>query len=248
MSNSNPFEVIFAIYKLLELIVKTPVFLVGCVAQPFILYAHTQNDRESISRSLSLARRLGMKLSNDIQRDMKKKHRFLGRINGRGQYAMNVMSGNIEGHSVMLFDYHSRSFRDGARVWEYSRWYEHHYHSFMVLDLGQEFPALTVDAESNGLGILARIADAIGKGDIDFESHEFSKRFDVRGEDKKFAYDFCNVQMMEHLLSQPIVPIEIEESALAMVFDSKLKMLNVEASLGRLLAIRNRMPKFLFAG
>lgn len=248
MSNTNPIEVIYAIFKFLELIVKTPVFLIGCIAQPFILYAHTQSDRESIRRAAPLARRFNLELEDDLRRDMKKMHRFLRKINGRGQYAFNVMTGEFEGHPVVLFDYHSRRINGEATVWQYSQWYEHNYHSFLVLDLGREFPALTVDAESNGLGLFARIADALGMGDIDFESHEFSKKFDVRGEDKKFAYDFCNVQMMEHLLSQPIVPIEVERSALAIVFDSKLKMLNLEASLKRLLAIRSRMPQFLFTG
>jgi hypothetical protein len=248
MSSNNPLEVIYAIYQFLALIVKTPIFIVGCIAQPFILHAHTQNDIARIARMAPLARRLRLKLSKDLHRNMHKSLRFLRKVDGRSQYAINIMTGQFEGHDVTLFDYHSRSINSDARVWEYSRWFNHNYVSFLVMDLGQEFPALSLDKESNGLDLLARVADAFGKGDIDFESHEFSRKFDVRGEDKKFAYDFCNVQMMEHLLSQPVVPIEVEKNALATVHNSTLKMMNIDASLNRLLAIRQRMPEFLFAG
>jgi hypothetical protein len=248
MSNSNPFEVIYAIFKLLELIVKTPIFIVGCIAQPFILYAHFQEDKARIAKTLPLARRLGLTLDRNVRRDMKKALRFLRKVDGRSHYALNVMTGHFEGHRVTLFDYHSRSFSGDAKVWQYSRWYRHDYVSFLVLDLEREFPALSIDKESNGIGLFARVADAFGAGDIDFESHEFSEKFDVRGDDKKFAYDFCNVQMMEYLLQLPALPIEVERDSLAIALDAELKMHNVKDKLGRLLAIRQRMPGYLFTG
>ena len=117
-----------------------------------------------------------------------------------------------------------------------------------MLDLGQDFPNLTIALESKGLGLFARIADAWGFGDIDFESHEFSEKFKVRSKGKKLAYDFCNAQMMEHLLDPPVLhlPIEVDKSALAIGIDRELRMQNVEENLGRLLAIRERMPSYLF--
>ena len=34
----------------------------------------------------------------------------------------------------------------------------------------------------------------------------------VRSKDKKFAYDFCNAQMIDYLLDQPVIPIEVEKN------------------------------------
>jgi len=48
-----------------------------------------------------------------------------------------------------------------------------------------------------------KAAAAAGFTDIDFESHEFSRRFLVRSPDKKFAYAVVHARMMEHLLAYP---------------------------------------------
>ena len=134
-----------------------------------------------------------------------------------------------------------------VEVWEYSRWIKRKYCSFFVLDLEKAFPALTVVEERKGLGILKTIGNAVGLGDIDFDSHEFSEKFDVRGDCRKFAYDFCNARMMEHLLSQPILPIEVEHKVLAIGFECSLEDQDIQSGVGRLLAIRERMPDYLFA-
>lgn len=248
MSRTNPVEVIRAIYWFFVLLLKLIVFLIGCLFQPYYFWLHHQNEKQRIAESAPLARRFGFELSPKLHPHMNKKLQFLRKVKGRGHYAINVMTGKFQEHSITLFDYHSRSINTEARVWEYDRWFRHDYVSFFLLDLGTEFPALTVDGESNGIGLFARIADAVGAGDFDFESHEFSEKFDVRGESKKFAYDFCNAQMMEYLLGQPIRPIEIEQDVLAMQYDSELMGFEIDDKLGRLMAIRQRMPEYLFAG
>ena len=238
-----------AIWQLLVVIVQIPFLILGCFVQPVILYWHLKDEKERISRRASFARRLGLTLDRDIRRGMKRKYRFLRKVYGRGQYALNIMTGKYKGHEVTLFDYHTRRISADATVWQFDRWFEHNYQSFLVVELGQDFPTLTIDTEFKVFGILSRIADAFGIGDIDFESHEFSEKFKVRCKDKKFAYDFCNVQMMEHLLAQSVLhlPITVDKSALPIGIDSELRMYDVEGKLGWLLAIRKQMPSYLFA-
>jgi hypothetical protein len=250
MSTSDSLENVFAIGRLLVFIAKIPIFIIGCFAQPMILRMHFQDDKRRICGMEPFAEGLGLTLNRDIRRNMKETYRFLRNVDGRGHYALNIMTGTYNGHEVTLFDYHTRSICGTASVWQYSRWFEHNYWSFLVLDLGQDFPTLSIDSEWKGLGIFSRLADALGAGDIDFESHEFSEKFSVRGKGKKFAYDFCNAQMMEHLLAQPVLhlPIEVEKSALAIRVNSALRKHDVKGSLGRLLAIRDRMPGYLFTG
>ncbi len=90
------------------------------------------------------------------------------------------------------------------------------------------------------------ISDAFGGGDIDFESHEFSERYEVRSKNKKFAYDFCNAQMIDYLLGRPARFIEVEKDVLAMGSDSQHNAERLEAHLGHLLKIRSLMPNYLF--
>ena len=227
--------------------IKLVIALIGLFFQPYYIWRHYQDEKERIARNRGRAEAAGFTFTDGIHRRMRRQYRFLNKVAGSGHYALNIMEGNFGGHSVTMFDYHRSSLNSKAKVWEYSKWIKREYCSFFCLDLEKDFPDLSVGKESNGLGFFARIGDAVGFGDIDFESHEFSEKFDVRGSDKKFAYDFCNAQMMEHLLSQRPFPIEVEANVLAISYDSLLERLDIESSVERLLAIRERMPAYLFA-
>lgn len=61
-------------------------------------------------------------------------------------------------------------------------------------------------------GLLDKLAGAFGLDDIDFESSEFSKRFFVKSDDKKFAYDVVSPAMMEFLLASDKKTLCIEDS------------------------------------
>lgn len=190
---------------------------------------------------------MGMRLDRALDRRMDTVHRFLRKVKGSRRYALNVISGQSHGHSVTIFEYHyQRYFK--CKSYEYSKYIEHNYLTYFVLDLENELPGLTVKEEQPASKVLARLADALGRGDIDFESHEFSERYDVRSGDKKFAYDFCNTKMMEYLLEKTSVPIEVEKEVLAICFPEGINQWEIEARLEHLVNIRKRMPEYLFAG
>jgi hypothetical protein len=52
-------------------------------------------------------------------------------------------------------------------------------------------------------GLFDKIASVMGFEDIDFESAEFSKKFMVKCDDKKFAYDLIEPRMMQWFLDSP---------------------------------------------
>ena len=104
------------------------------------------------------------------------------------------------------------------------------------------FPELKIGSE----GFFSKLGQALGYDDIDFESHEFSRKFCVRSGDKKFAYDVCNAQMIEYLLSNPDLTIEIEDNALAISFSRRLEPEQIETNLNRLVKLRSLMPNYLF--
>ena len=160
---------------------------------------------------------------------------------GSDKHVLNVLSGDFQGHPVTLFDFHYAT--RGVWWWAPS-WKIHNYASFVILNTNKNFPELTIGVEGGGL--FKMIADAFGGGDIDFESHEFSERYEVRCKSKKFAYDFCNAQMIDYLLGHPASFIEVEKDSLAMGFDSQHSAESLETGLSHLLKIRSLMPDYLF--
>ena len=94
--------------------------------------------------------------------------------------------------------------------------------------------------------ILSDIVDAFGFGDIKFESAEFSRFYRVRSQDKKFAYDVCNPQMIQYLLENQGLKIEISGPAILLAFKNQLPAPEINSNLHRLLEIRARLPDYLF--
>ncbi len=185
----------------------------------------------------ALAARLDLRYDPGKDRDMARHYKFLDKLRrGHNRYAYNILSGNYRGHKLILFDYH---YQTGS-----GKDTHHYYFSFFILHLPVFFPELVIGPE----GFFSKIAQAVGYDDIDFESHEFSRKFCVRSKNKKFAYDVCNARMIEYLLSNRDFSIEIENNVLAISFDKKLSPEQIEPNINRLIEVRSLMPDYLFTG
>jgi hypothetical protein len=182
-----------------------------------------------------LAAKLGLSFYNGKDKAIARQYEFLDKLRqGHNRYAYNILSGNYRGCEVKIFDYHYQT-GSGKDT--------HHYNiSFFILQMPMVFPELKIGPEN----FFSKIGQALGYDDIDFESHEFSRKFCVRSKDKKFAYDVCNAQMIEYLLSNPDLIIEIESNVLAISFDRRLAPEYIEHNLDRLFKIRSLMPNYLF--
>ena len=188
-----------------------------------------------------LAERIGLQFSSERNYAIAKQYAFLDKLRqGENRYAYNILTGRFQNREVAVFDYHFETHSTDSKG---RRQTHHHYFSFFILSLEKSFPELTIAKE----GFLSKIVQAVGFDDIDFESHEFSRRFVVRSKDKKFAYDFCNAQMIDYLLAQPDINIEVDQTSLALGFNRRLKIEEIEPNLTRLIEIRKRMPNYLFA-
>lgn len=187
-----------------------------------------------------LAQRLGLDFSHERSYRMAERYEFLDRLaQGSNRYAYNILSGAYRGQRIAAFDYHFETYSTDSKG---HRQTNHHHFSFFICALGKTFPELTIAKE----GFISKLVQALGYDDIDFESHEFSKKYVVRSKDKKFAYDFCNARMMAYLLEHPELAIEVDGDALAIGFDTCLKVEFIEPYLNRLLEIRALMPAYLF--
>ena len=157
---------------------------------------------------------------------------------GDNRYATNVLSGTYQQNKILAFDYHYEieiHDKNGAHK-------QDHWFSFFILTLPAFFPDLTIRREN----FFTKVAEVFGCQDIKFESAEFSKTFCVRSPDKKFAYDVCNAKMMEYLLANRDLSIEIENEVIALVFNTRLSVGQIELNLQRLVEIRSRLPEYLF--
>lgn len=187
-----------------------------------------------------LAERLGLQFRHERDYQMARQLAFLDKLDqGSNRYAYNILTGRYEEHSIKVFDYHYETYSTDSKG---HRQTHHHHFSFFIMDLESAFPELTIARE----GFLSKIAQAVGYDDIDFESHEFSRRFVVRSKDKKFAYDFCNARMIDYLLGLQEIEIEVDSNSLALAFSRCLKAEEIEPRLRQLIEIRARMPNYLF--
>lgn len=210
------------------------VFITIFAVVAVVSYISSLKRREAMA---AVAAKLGLHFMPGKNRDMARRYRFLDKLRrGSNRYAFNVLSGSYQGNDVLLFDYHYKT-GSGKNT-------HHYYISFFILHLPVSFPELIIGPE----GIFSKIAQAVGYDDIDFESHEFSRKFCVRSRDKKFAYDVCNARMIEYLLSNADLSIEIENRALAISFSSRLAPERIEPNLNRLITVRSLLPDYLLTG
>lgn len=186
-----------------------------------------------------LALRLGLNFSAAEDHALPDRFGFLKQlVQGEDRYAANVLAGNYQQNEILAFDYHYATYhtdKNGTHK-------EDHWFSFFILTLPAVFPDLTIRREN----FFTKVAEVFGYQDIKFESAEFSKAFNVRSPDKKFAYGVCNAKMMEYLLANRDLNIEIENQVLALAFTTRLSVEQIETNLQRLVAIRSLLPEYLF--
>ncbi len=95
----------------------------------------------------------------------------------------------------------------GARVFEYeyttystdskgNRTSSTTHHTVTLFDVNANCANLTIGPEN----IATRFADHVGMRDIEFESEEFNRAFNVKCPDRQFASALCDAQMMQWLM------------------------------------------------
>ena len=186
--------------------------MIGVVAIAGAIYAYyaAKKRREDMAK---VATQLGLSYE---PKDLSGKDRIYSSISlfnkGDAHQASNIISGNKEGAYVDIFDYQYSTGSGKNRTT--------HLVSACILKIPQQFRTLYIRPEN----FFDKIAGAIGFDDIDFESKEFSSRFYVKSNDKKFAYDIIHPQMMEFLMRFNRMPlIEITGCYLAFYYQSVIE-------------------------
>jgi len=162
--------------------------------------------REAMAR---LAARLGLRYYADDPWDMPSRYGHFDLFqHGHSKRASNILAGDLDGRSVVAFDYR---YKTGSGKNETT----HHYQG-AVLETPIVAPRLRMRQES----VLDRVASWVGYDDIDFESDEFSRRYHVKSEDRRFAYDILHARLIDYLLQCGTAPAMEMQGPLMLVYDS----------------------------
>lgn len=205
-----------------------------------IIYT-TIAERKRQTALQQLAASLNFGFSAHRDRNIPKRFHFLEDFGkGTNRYAQNIFTGEFNGEAVTFFEYHYQTRSSGSDGKTNT---QHHYFTIFALSLPRSFAELVIKPE----GFFAKLGQAFGFDDIDFESLEFSRRYQVKSKDKKFAYDFCNARMIDYLLDQQNLVIELEGRTLALAYRGKFSTYAVRGHLRKLQKIRSLIPSHLFA-
>ncbi len=167
---------------------------------------------------------------------------------GKNRYAYNVASGDFEGRYAWAFDYHyetesTRTVTDGKGNTRTEKTTTHHHFSAVIAAANVPLKRLVIRPE----GWFDRIKSFFGHDDIDFESGEFSRRYHVSADDRKWAYDVLHARAIQALLDGPRCTIEFDDDrhVLVLTGHGRLKPDGFYESLRTADTLLDLMPEYL---
>ncbi len=152
----------------------------------------------------------------------------------------DVVEGVWQGRAFVAFTY---SYETHSTDTKGNRTSTTHRHGVVCLELPAWLPRLEVAPES----FLHRASAAVGLGsDIELESEEFNRAFQVAAGDAKFASDVLTPRTMEMLLRARREPWRIDGASLLSWDDGPLDLDDIDARLSTLQAVTSSIPAFIW--
>ena len=138
------------------------------------------------------------------QRDDAWTRHFDGAPFGQGDHrrALNVLQGEFRGRPMVAFDYSYQTHSTDSNGHRSTTT-----HKYAICALG--LPATVPTFEMTPEGFLGRVGTLLGRQDIELESEDFNRRFRVRCDDAKLAYDLLPPRTMETLLARPALHVRL---------------------------------------
>lgn len=207
------------------------VVLLGGALVALVVWAAIEAEkrrRQRIAEMLAFAQSLGLSFNpgRDPDHDDKYAHFELFR-RGFDRAAYNTIFGQLEIDDAVVelnagdFTYKTRETYTttvNGKTQTRTRIVTHHF-SYFIMELPYiRMPDLLIRRE----GFFDKVASAFGKNDIDFESAEFSRKYYVKCESRKFAYDIIHPRMIEFLLATSPGLIDIENGRICLTDGSSV--------------------------
>ncbi len=156
---------------------------------------------------------------------------------GHSRRASNVLSGTVNGHPMVAFDYRYKVTTSNGKT-SSTRTYSY---GVCVLGLPTYLPSLEVGPEN----VLTRFGSVLGMDDIELESEDFNRAFRVRG-DAKFASDVLTPRTMEALLRSGCPSWRVTGTDVLAWDDGKQSPLEILARISTLTTVVDSIPSFVW--
>lgn len=210
-------------------------FVVLAIAAAYLSYHFKRKRREALAL---MATQLGLEYSpQDVVGCLGYPFALLARGDGRG--TENVLWGTWQGVPVTEFDYWYYEESTDSKSRRSKTYYRF---SCTVTQIEAQCAYLSLDRE----GVLTRLADHLGLHDIEFESDDFNRRFNVRCADRKFANDVIDSRMMQWLLGvDGAFRFEVS-GTWVLCYSGRLRPMDLVPLLGNAKQFLDHVPRVVF--
>ncbi len=170
-----------------------PLILIGFIALVIAIAVFSYHLKKKRREAFALvARQLGMEYwPQDPFGLLAEPFALFQKGDGRG--IENVLAGAYQAVDVKAFDYWYYDESTNSKGHTSKTYYRF---NCVIVPIDAACSPLTIDNEN----VLTRLADALSFRDIEFESEDFNRAFNVKSPDRKFANDFVDARMMQWLL------------------------------------------------
>lgn len=201
----------------------------------YLSYYFKKKRREELA---GMAKRLGLQYSlQDVQGCLGLPFALLQKGDGRG--TENVLWGTWQGIDLREFDYwyyEESTDSEGHRSKTYYRF------SCAATPIEATCAHLTLAREN----LFTRMADHMGLRDIEFESEDFNRAFNVKCKDKKFANDMIDARMIQWLVAvDGAFHFEVSGNWM-LCFSKKRKPIELVPLLGTLEQFHEQVPRVVY--
>lgn len=214
------------------------IFLIAAVGVGVFAYFSWYLKKRRREQLALVARQLGLSYSRgDYLGILSYPFALLQKGDGRG--AENLITGSWSSLDLVEFDYwyYDESSDSKGRS-------SRTYHRFSCVMTTVDIWAAHLTAARENF--LTRLADNVGLRDIEFETDEFNRAFNVKCPDRKFANDFIDQRMMSWLLQAGSQwSYEVVGGSL-FVYCDRLQPLGLVPLLGTLKGFRDQIPRVAY--
>ncbi len=159
---------------------------------------------------------------------------------GDGRGIENVLAGPYQSIDVKAFDYW---YYDESTDGKGNTTKTYYRFDCVVVPIDAACSPLTIENEN----VFTRLADALSFHDIEFESEDFNRTFNVKSPDEKFANDFVDARMMQWLLQNGKgTAFEIMGDRL-LTYRRKLSPMEIVTLLGISKAFLDHVPRVVYS-
>ncbi|MEM8494135.1 MAG: hypothetical protein AAF663_01960 [Planctomycetota bacterium] len=220
-------------------------FVLFMIVSAIIGHRQTKKRREALG---DWAGTLGLDFIHGQDPTYDGRFQFAALRQGRNRYAFNRAEGIYDGRTVWAFDYHyetesTRTTTDAKGNTRTEKTTNHHYFSGVILRSDVPLRKLIIRPEGFG----DKLKAFFGSNDLDFESGEFSRKYHVSADDRKYAYDILHARAIAYLLGRPACTIEFDKTEHVLILRGvgRLPPDGFQESLETLDTLLDLMPDYL---